>query len=750
MDQSDEAACPSVHSCDHDDLHIPKQYVDDLIPDCVDSSDELKLTDILINFHTLPYSVKSGSKSPCVINSQLPCTFGHPKCYDISNTCLMTHDINHQLRFCRNGAHLRNCSEWICQNSFKCPNSFCIPYHYVCDGVKHCADGEDENVCVENKLVCPGMLQCRGGSCVHSGKVCDGVIHCPLGDDERGCHSTCPEGCVCFGPVLDCSNRTTHQIRLPDVDSVSYQIIALDLSGNNYRDLSNLLWNERLRDLKYLDVSFNKISTFTFGYLHKLLYLDISHNDIIILPYLLFTSLNKLTGLVIEQNKLQFLEESAFHGLEAISKLDLSNQEIHSIHDKSFHGLTRVTHLSLANNSLTHFQAAWFKYLPNLYFLDLRGNHMQSVTPETLQYWQSIGVLLSDESNFCCAAVTFTMCNNITDPADRTEFSCSPLFPDIRFNIVAWVLGLFGIVSNAVTIILRWKEGMKKLQTMLITNMALSDLMYSICLLVLTSTDNYYSKLYPFMDKAWRNHITCKLVSIFTTLSLEMSLLLSLVIAGDRCFGLTRDFAVHTSSERYRLNNYVKMPCAWVLVLLLAFIPFFFDESLQTSTLPNKTCIMIYLTPYFKSLWIYTLCVFVCLNITCVILMTCIYIRMRIVLGRTNNLLGKAASSRRKNQMRKITARITLIITANLHPWFLVLIAVIVGQFLTDFETRFHDNLLTLLVIVVFSVNPCLSPWIYTLATKNFRLRRLFFRRDRRFRPKSSAIKQLSARSPDK
>jgi len=46
--------------------------------------------------------------------------------------------------------HLTHCETWTCKNTFKCPGSYCLPVHMVCDGDSDCEHGEDEALCANN------------------------------------------------------------------------------------------------------------------------------------------------------------------------------------------------------------------------------------------------------------------------------------------------------------------------------------------------------------------------------------------------------------------------------------------------------------------------------------------------------------------------------------------------------------------------------------------------------------------------
>ncbi|XP_050312267.1 prolow-density lipoprotein receptor-related protein 1 isoform X2 [Anthonomus grandis grandis] len=78
------------------------------------------------------------------------------------------------------------------ENSFRCSDGGCVPFHLTCDGLAHCADASDEEGGYCGYRTCPlGWTKCANKRCVPSNATCDGVDDCGDSTDELNC--ACPE-----------------------------------------------------------------------------------------------------------------------------------------------------------------------------------------------------------------------------------------------------------------------------------------------------------------------------------------------------------------------------------------------------------------------------------------------------------------------------------------------------------------------------------------------------------------------------
>ena len=431
-DASDELNCPlnksnftsidSTFIC-KDGAEIPYNLVDDFLPDCLQAEDEMHL------------DKHSRSSISCQDAYHIPCVPGHPRCFPFHGLCV--YDLDHQgnVKYCRNGAHLAQCTYVGCPYKFKCPQSYCIHITRLCDKVNDCPYGEDEDMCDYTRpLVCTGMFYCRGGSCVHQVQVCDGERNCPKGDDESNCGRKIHQrNCKAERDVLRCK----HSYQYSYIDLFKYR--ALILIGN-VQTLGHLY---NVSDLVMLNISntgFNQLNSYQFIEYSMLHILDMSFNNITILPENTFANLHSLSRIVLIGNRLSKISAMIFTGLTAVKYLDLSNIELTHIELESFNVMTKLTTVNLSGNLLTMLDVSMYNG-QTLQSVDVRYNPLKYLYPPL------VGVdytLISNIPDMCCFPDLFLCCGS-----SHEMTSCVEL-PTESVNIGLIVYGLLIICMNCV------------------------------------------------------------------------------------------------------------------------------------------------------------------------------------------------------------------------------------------------------------------------------------------------------------
>lgn len=198
----------------------------------------------------------------------------------------------------------------------------------------------------------------------------------------------CPEKCACSLQTVRCKNQDLDEIP----HSLPTDTKSLFVTGNNIRRLSVESFPTRLELLTDLYLSGNGIEDVdatVFDNLPNLVRLDLSNNSI-------QTFSDKALP---DDNKLQVLNLSmCFHNhstaemdlsgvrsasLQRLTLLDLSNNDLVILPDDLFSRMTSLVHLNLRNSSIISILNGTLK-VPPLQELDLRDNSFRVIPTSTL------------------------------------------------------------------------------------------------------------------------------------------------------------------------------------------------------------------------------------------------------------------------------------------------------------------------------------------------------------------------------
>lgn len=458
-------------TCKHGQkLHL--ELVDDLVADCGPAGeDEKLLVSLLISFKQLKV---------CQHPYELPCWEGHTRCFNTTDICKFSLNRFGFLVPCRNGAHLEHCTHYACHAKYKCTNSYCIPFSYLCDGKWDCPEGDDEPTSCRSNQICSYQFKCKrtANRCLHLGDVCDSVMDCPHADDEDMCelsHITCPTGCGCLAFAIICpgvSNVFASATSYPHVyfsfqNITDMQFIVLQQTAAKALFLSlyqcNLSFTDNdiyPHDLLLINVSLSSLKTLFKSHLSPLLslkILSITDNEITSIESFAFTSNLNLTLLVLSQNPLTHLPDKIFS-------------------DKTCVKAIYVVNVPLIVVSLDVFS------ITNLKVLNTNSYHL------------------------CCTVLPSTKCTE-TLP---WYFSCQPLLLNsplkINFITISVVIVVFNVFAVCLNVGTR-KHG--KIFSMIASAVSMNNFLFSVYLGFVWGADINFKENFSSKEEMWRSGFPC-------------------------------------------------------------------------------------------------------------------------------------------------------------------------------------------------------------------------------------------------
>ncbi|KAG5337450.1 SORL protein, partial [Acromyrmex charruanus] len=198
--RADEIVCKTDHTC------IPTSWKCDGEPDCEDGADEKDCNNMVCESWQFTCNNTKENGHRCIYKSWA-CD-GDKDCIDGSDevNCTTTTTLPTSIIPI---LPTNSCNDWM----FMCNNKKCVPYWWKCDSVDDCGDDSDEIGCgssadgaleptspvhtTQQSRICrEHQFQCYNGECIENAWVCDGLKDCPSGEDEQHCdrgHTSCRE-----------------------------------------------------------------------------------------------------------------------------------------------------------------------------------------------------------------------------------------------------------------------------------------------------------------------------------------------------------------------------------------------------------------------------------------------------------------------------------------------------------------------------------------------------------------------------
>ena len=587
---------------------------------------------------------------------------------------------------------------------------------------------------------------------------------------------------------LDLSRNKLNEL-LPEVVSPLRNMLSLILNENNLSFLQPRTF-QNMKDLVWLyldDNDLTEMSTESLNGLGELKKLHLNGNQLTTIESDVFQGTGKVKELLLSRNNITFLSPDAFDLIPNLLFLTLDDNQLHHLDVKPFIALQRLLALNISANrlkSLDHglpaelqlptgsstdstkvarafpklrllisndnqiqtIEANVFLEMPMIETIELRGNLLKRVDKSTFRQLESNDTyVIVDEPATCCFIET-AQCR----PQNPKEpyLTCLRLLPYPSLRVFMWIFGLFAFVGNLSVLLWRCTNHGREniVQVLLIENLAASDLLMGVNMLIIASADAYYQQYFPSESGVWRNGPVCKFAGILSVLSSEASVFFITLISIDRFLAIKYPRGMQRLTKK---SATIALTSLWSLALLLSIIPTctsglnpdFYDVSEVCIGLPfvrapiylNKSVVAVefhlaedysvisaardqvieedYLYPetgnnpglYFS------IVLFLGINFLCFFVVAVSYIFIFIIVKQTSGRAGKS----RSDQEITLAIRMGAIILTDFMCWVPI---VTIGILVQSATVTISPVVYVYIVVLILPINSAVNPYIYTIA----------------------------------
>ncbi|XP_046602019.1 relaxin receptor 2 isoform X3 [Neodiprion lecontei] len=560
---------------------------------------------------------------------------------------------------------------------------------------------------------CPrGTFPCANSTvCIAQREWCDKVPNCPYGDDENEDECFDSNGswdffysyamssgieltCESFQPPKKCHRgRTACQVtcvgagltRIPE--NMTSNLTSIVLTNNSLSTIGKnaLVSYGRLTTLLMDDDEIAQIEPGAFENQKNLVWLTLLNNKLTELRRGHFTGLESLKMLLVEGNRIEYADLTDFENQTSVGWMILGFNPIENLSIDVLNPLQDLRSLDLQEIEIDNMDKNVFSMLPNLSFVYFKKFH------------------------YC---TTYAPQVQVCLPRSDGVSSLSDLLGKPLLRAAVWGISCVTCLGNALVLWGRLTaRDENRVLSIMIRNLAVSDMLMGFYLLTIAAKDLQYRDVYNVMANDWMSSWGCTIVGALAMISSEVSVLILSFMSVERFVLIASPLKINRPLTAR--NAYSSMIVIWVVGVIVALIPIIHWRSSTRFYGANGMCFPLHIDNPFLVGWEYSAFVFLGMNFFGLVVIFYVYTGMFASIWRTRHATPLAVGD------SEFALRFFLIVLTDAACWVPIIVLKIVAMTKYPVPPDLH----AWVVIFILPVNSAVNPLLYTFTTPKFRER---------------------------
>ncbi|EDV20974.1 uncharacterized protein TRIADDRAFT_60578 [Trichoplax adhaerens] len=449
----------------------------------------------------------------------------------------------------------------------------------------------------------------------------------------------------------------------------------------------------------------------------------ISSCNISRIPEKIFRLFRMVKVIDISYNQLETIDitDLAETYRDSLENLQLSGNALQNLTFSKAVQYQVITTLNISHNNISNIcEQRLGNYFPSLQILNALGNHLAYLTPVSFYGPPLLLTVITEREYLCCmvpAKVRICQPSMYSD----TLSSCYRLLAHITLQTFIWIVGGLALLGNVLVLIQNYhlsKRKRKSVPTFLVSNLAVSDLIMSLYLMIIAIADLMFTRGdYGIKSETWLSHPACLIACFFVTLSSLTSVFIMIIISTDRYICIVYPF----STKRMTVGRAkIALGVLWSFSIIFSAVPVLFSiqqpgylriYKYSSMCMPNN-----YQNFYFK-IWMIS---YLAMTFMAWIIMIILYVRIFFAVKESSKNIRKSSTTDNK----ALAVRLALILVSDLVTWVPYYYISVAGL-LKDGQV--DTVALQFIATFVLPLNSAINPYLYTLTSVE--VIRLIFKR---------------------